>query len=153
MSAGIGKRGIDLRQGEIVTLAASAARTVGANGTAVFVGGERRRFIFLLDITVSATDAADTLDVYVDVSFENVTWLNAIHYTQQAGNGAAIKLFAVLDPSAPGTSVINVTSDAAASVVRPALFGAYYRARWAIVDGAPGAGDQSHTFSVTGYGL
>ena len=144
-------RGVELLQGEQITLAASAARTVGANGTSVFIGGERRRFVVVNAITASATAAGDTLDVYVDFSLDDVTFYNAIHFTQQAGNGAARTEFAVLDPANPGTSVINITSDAAAAAVRPALFGPYMRARWAIVDG--GGGDSSHTFSVVAYAL
>jgi len=146
-------RGKDLQQGETFTLAASAARTAGANGDWVYFGGERSRFVFLLAITASATDAGDTLDVYIDVSFDGTNSAgNAAHFTQQAGTGAAASEYAVLDASAPGTSVIAVTSDAAGAAVRPALFGPYYRARWAIVDAA-GAADQSHTFSVTGYAI
>ena len=150
--ANVGKRGKDLEQGETFTLAASSARTSGANGDWVFFGGERDRFIFLLDITASATDAADTLDVYIDISFDGTNSAgNAAHFTQQAGNGAAASEIAVLDSQTPGTSVITVTSDAAAAAVRPSLFGAYYRARWAIVDS--GDANSSHTFSVTGYAI
>lgn len=146
-----GPRGVELLQGESITLAASAARTAGANGTAVFVGGERKRFVVVNRITASATDAGDTLDVYVDFSLDNSVWYNAVHFTQQAGNGAARTEYAVLDPSNPGTSVINVTTDAAAAAVRPALFGPYIRARWAIVDS--GNGNSSHTFSVIAYAV
>lgn len=138
--------------GELITLAASAARTASGNGTPVTGLGWRNRFIVLLDITASQTDAGDTLDVYVDVSLDGTTWLNAIHFTQQPGNGSARKEFAVLDPSNPGTSVVNVTADAAAGAVRPAMFGPQMRARWAIVDaGTPG--NSSHTFSVTAFAI
>jgi hypothetical protein len=128
-------------------LAASAARTAGANGTAITGLGYMKRAIIILDITASATDAGDTLDVYIDVSLDGTTWVNAVHFTQQAGNGAAAKEYAVLDPSNPGTSVVTATSDAAAGAVRPSLFGLQMRARWAIADS--GNGDSSHTFSVT----
>ena len=134
--------------GRALTLAASAARTASANGTAV-AAHDVSRLLVLLNITASATDAGDTLDVYVDVSPDNATWLNAIHFTQQAGNGAAGKQFAVLDATNPGATVTDVTSDAAAGAVRPGLFGAYVRARWAITDVA--GDDASHTFSVTAY--
>ncbi len=145
-------RGVDLTQGETITLAASAARTASANGTGVFVGGERKRFIVVNAITASATAAGDTLDVYVDFSLDNTTWYNAVHFTQQAGNGAARTEYAVLDPTTPGISVINVTTDAAAAAVRPALFGPYIRARWALVDGG-GDANTSHTFSVIAYAI
>lgn len=144
-------RGKPLYQGEVIELHASAERTADGNGTAVFIGGERRRFIWLLSITASATDAGDTLDVYIDCSIDGTTWINAVHFTQQAGNGAAVKQVAVLDPANPGASVIAVTSDAAAGAVRPALFGAYWRARWAVADS--GDGNSAHTFSVTGYAV
>lgn len=147
-----GPRGVELLQGEIVTLAASAARTTDGNGDWVFVGGERQRYVVVCDITASATDAGDTLDVYIDFSFDGTTSIgNAVHYTQQAGNGAARTEFAVLDPSNPGTSVINVTADAAAAAVRPALFGPYMRARWEIADS--GDANSSHTFSVQAYAV
>lgn len=133
-----------------ITLAASAARTTSANGTAVSGLAPYRRTIAVCTITASATDAGDTLDVYVDVSMDGTTWINAVHFTQQAGNGSAKTMYAVLDPANPGTSVIDVTSDAASGAVRPALWGPYMRARWALVDGSANA-NTSHTFSVTAY--
>ncbi len=136
---------------QVLTLAALAARTAGANGSGVPTKGHGR-FLLLCNITASLTDAGDTLNVYVDVlGPDGSTWLNAVHFTEQAGNGAARKEFAVLDPANPGTAVINVTADAAAAAVRPALFGSQMRARWAIVDS--GNADQSHTFSVLAYAL
>ena len=144
-----GPRGVELLQGEIVTLAASAPRTAGANGVAAYIGGERKRFVIVNAITASAAAAGDTLDVYVDFSLDSTTWYNAAHFTQQAGNGAARTEFAVLDPANPGVAVVNVTTDAAAAAVRPALFGPYMRARWAVVNA--GGGAQSHTFSVIVY--
>ncbi len=135
---------------KLFTLAASAARTMGANGAALDGVGHFKRFIFVLNITASATDAGDTLDVYIDWSIDGgTTWLNGGHFTQQAGNGAAAKAFMVFDPSNPGTSAIAVTSDAASGAVRPGLFGTSVRARWAIADS--GNGNSSHTFSVTGF--
>jgi hypothetical protein len=145
-----GPRGVELLQGELLTLAASAARTAGANGTAVQLNGERRRLLIVCSITASATDAGDTADIYVDYSLDNVTWFNAIHFTQHAGNGAAIKEFAALNmAAAPAATVTNVTADAASGAVRPYVFGPYVRARWAIVDS--GDANQSCTFSVTAW--
>ena len=146
-----GPRGVELLQGETITLAASAARTASANGTAVFIGGERRRFIVVNAITASATAAGDVADIYVDFSLDDTTYYNAIHFTQQAGDGSARTEYAVLDPSAPGAATIDVTADATTGVVRPSLFGPYIRARWALTDG--GGGDTSHTFSVIAYAI
>lgn len=146
-----GPRGVGLLQGETITLAAAAARVADGNGAAVFVGGERKRYVVINAITASATAAGDTGDIYVDFSIDGVTYYNAIHFTQQAGNGAARTEFATLDTANPGVASIDVTADAASGAVRPALFGAYIRARWVLVDG--GGGDTSHTFSVIAYAV
>lgn len=127
------------------TLAASAARTAGVTHDGVLIPEWVRRLEAVLDIAESHTDAGDTLDVYVDVLVGS-KWVNAVHFTQQAGNGAARAEVAVLDASNPGTAVINVTSNAASGVVRPALFGQKIRARSVIVDS--GNADQSHTYGV-----
>lgn len=148
-----GPRGVELLQGETFTLASSAARTAtaGTNGTAVFFGGERKRLVVLLNVTAAGTEVDDTLDVYIDHSFDNATWFNGGNMTRVLGNGGAKKFFAVFDPSAPGTSAIDVTSDAASGAIRPSTFGAYIRARWIIVDA--GGTAASFTFSVTGYAV
>jgi hypothetical protein len=137
---------------QAITLRASGAATVvaGATGTPVGGLGNYRRLIFVNAITASANEAGDTLDVYVDASLDNVTYYNVIHFTQQAGNAAARTEYAVLDPAAPGTSTINITSDAASGAVRPAGWGLYYRARWTVVEANANA-NASHTFSVIGY--
>ncbi len=129
-----------------LTLAASAARTAGATGTEYGPYNWWKRAVAVLDITESHAVAGDVLNVYVDVSLDGVTWYNAIHFTQQAGDGTAKKEIAVLDHANPGTAVIVTTSDAASGVVRPAAWGGYVRGRWAVTDG--GAHNQSHTFSL-----
>lgn len=131
-------------------LAPLLARVAGANGVAAPGLAQYRRFIFVCQITASAHEAGDTLDAYVDVSLDGNLWLNAIHFTQQSGAGAARVEYAILDPAAPGAVVINATADAGAGVVRPSAWGAFMRARWAIADS--GDGDSSHTFAITGYG-
>lgn len=132
------------------TLAASAARTASASEAAVHVGGLWRRAELVFDVTASATDAGDTLDVYVDISPDSgTTWVNAVHFAQQAGNGAAKTEIAILDPSNPGVATINVTADAAAGAVRPSVIGRTFRARSVLVDG--GGANTSHTFSVKAY--
>lgn len=147
-----GSRGVDLLPGETVTLAASGARTADGNGSWIYVGGERSKIMWVLDITASATDAGDTLDVFIDVSLDGSNQLaNVVHFTQQAGNGSAATEVATIDALAPGTSTVVVTADASAAAVRPGVTGPYYRARWEVVDS--GDGNSSHTFSVEGYAL
>lgn len=137
-----------VHEGQAFTLLASAARTAGANGDTVFVGGRQRYAVLLSVADASLTGAADTLDVYVDLSPDSgTTWVNAIHFTQRAGDASgAVKEWAVLDSSAPAATVTDVTTDAASGVVNPYVFGDAMRARWAIVDS--GDGNSSHTFGI-----
>jgi hypothetical protein len=146
-----GPRGAELLEGEVFTLYPSTVTTavVGALGTAVVFQGERQRFALLLDVTAAAAAANDTLDVYVDCLISGTTWINAVHFTQVLGNGGALKRYATLDPTNPGTADILVTTDATSGVVRPGIFGQQMRARWTVVNGT-GA---SFTFAVTGYAV
>jgi len=135
---------------QAATLFASDIRTTAiANsaGTAVTDVAAAKRVVVLLDVTAMAGAAGDVLDVYVDFSPDSgTTWVNAVHFTQVAGNGAAQKKVAILDPSSPGTAEINVTSDAASGAVRPAVWGDQMRGRYTLVDA--GAHGQSATFSL-----
>lgn len=137
----------------LLTLRASAAATAvaGATGTVVSGIGHYRRWIILLNITASAHENGDTLDVYIDVSLDGTTWINAVRFATQAGDGAAKKEFAILDPAAPGAVIITATSDCASGVTRPAAWGDYMRARWTVTEAGADA-DASHTFSVIALG-
>lgn len=148
-----GPRGKELLQGEALTLKASSAigATAGTNGTGVFIGGERRRYIFLLTVSAAATDVTDTLDVYIDWSLDDSTYYNGGHFTQCTGTGGAKTYYAVFDATTGTTAGVDVTTDQAANTFKPTLFGPYVRARWVVVD--PGAGAASFTFAVTGYAL
>lgn len=131
------------------TLLASATHvTAVANeaATAVIDLAGAKRAEVTLDVTAMEGVAGDVLDVYVDVEVSPSKWANAVHYTQVAGNGAAQTKLAILDPSNPGTAEINVTSDCAGGVVRPALWGLSMRVRHTLVDA--GAHGQSATFSL-----
>jgi len=131
------------------TLFASAVRVAAvANsaGTTFAAGG--KRMVFLLDVTATAGVAGDTLDVFIDVlAPDGATWLNAVHFTQVAGNSAAIKHYAVLDASVTAATTFNVTSDCAPGVTKPYLWGSAIRGRYTLVDA--GAHGQSVTFSLT----
>jgi hypothetical protein len=131
------------------TLAASAARTASGTGTTVWVGSYWQQAVVVHTVSAATHEHTDTLDVYVDVSPDGSKWLNAAHYAQQLGDGAAKTEFVVLCPVDPGTSTINATSDCGAGVSRPAAHGKYMRARWVVSDS--GDGDASFTFSVKAY--
>ena len=138
----------------VVELLASAVHTQEANavGTPVKLPDVQRMLVFL-DVTASATDAADVLDVFVDVSWDNGTnWLNAIHFTQVAGNASPIKFLAALSSEVNATDPdadLNITGDAAAGVIRQPLLGPLVRVRSTVVRDT--GTDESHTFSVKAY--
>lgn len=139
---------------EANTLLASAVHTEEANALgASFSLGDIGKAIVILDITASATDAGDTLDVLVDFSWDaGVSWYNAIHFTQQAGNGSAKKEMAMLAGAEYATdpdAVLDITADAAAGVVRQGLLGPLARVRSTVVRLT--GEDESHTFSVKIY--
>lgn len=70
-----------------------------------------------LDVTAAATEAGDTLDVYVDTSFDGgVTFVNIGHFTQVLGNGGA-KRFIMAFKAAPiaASNSVSATADQAAS--------------------------------------
>jgi hypothetical protein len=129
-----------------VPLFASATRvTAVANSAGTSFNVERTsRALILLDLTATAGVAGDTLDVFVDVSLDGTKWLNAAHFTQLAGNAAAMSAYVILDPTTPGTAPIVTTSDAASGVVRPSAWGRFIRGRYTLVDagahGQPGSG-------------
>ena len=131
------------------TLFASATRVAAvANSASSAVAAGGKRMVFLLDVTAAAGVAGDTLDVFVDVlAPDGVTWLNAVHFTQVAGDSAAIQHYAVLDASATAATTFNVTADCAAGVTKPYLWGSAIRGRYTLVDA--GAHGQSVTFSLS----
>jgi hypothetical protein len=109
-----------------------------------------QKAIFLLNVSATDGAAGDTLDVFIDVlAPDGVTWMNAAHFTQVAGNAAAGKFIAVLDASTyTAATPFVVTADAAAGATRPYVFGPVVRSRYTLVDA--GLHGQSVTFSVSG---
>lgn len=135
-----------------VTFKASGAQTESTTGGAVSVPGDYTDAVFVLDVTALATETADKLDVYIDVSPDGgTTWLNAVHFTQQDGDGSAAKLVAKLSKGTPlddADATLAVTADAAESVVRNLFVGNTWRYRSVIVDSA--TDNASFTYSLIG---
>jgi hypothetical protein len=145
------ERGVNLEQGEAITLFASAARTVtaGVNGDTVTVQGERLVYTWILTLTNAATDNVDTLDVYIDTLFGTATWINIAHFTQILGDGAdAITRYCVTVPANMLTTDL-ATTDCAVGVAR-GVVGSAFRGRYVIVDIDA---DATFTFSLVGYSL
>lgn len=134
---------------EPVELVASAARTATSTGTTAVdllsrPGGQPAKSIaFVLDVSAAATDAADTLDVFVQTKLDGTNWVDVVHFTQVLGNGGAKRFFAKIETDTAVTMFENGTALGAAAV--RALFGREWRARWAIVDADA---DGSFTFSL-----
>jgi hypothetical protein len=99
----------------------------------------------LLDVTVADTDAADTLDVFVDSSIDGITWVNICHFTQVIGTDPATKLVAIIPRTGTG-AVVNATADLAAGNVR-SFIGSWLRSRATRVE-AGGPGDMTFTYSL-----
>lgn len=109
-------------------------------------GGVYKELTAILNLTAAATDAGDTLDVYLDTSYDNgATWVNLGHFTQCLGNGGAKKYVLTICPTNPGTSVIDVSADASAGAQRQIGFGTRFRYRSVVVD----ASTQNVSFNYT----
>jgi hypothetical protein len=146
-------RGINLSQGEVYVLEPSSVHaTIAANVAGVnrfYTLGERRRFLFHVNLTAAGIVAGDTLDVFIDAEAPDGSWMNAIHFPQMLGNGGVQSFFGVLDATNPGAVTIATTADAAVGVVRPGVFGPSFRTRYTIA----GAATQTFTFAVQAYAI
>jgi hypothetical protein len=121
--------------GTLRTLAAQA--TAGTVTGADYVLDQKyQELVATLNVTVAGTDVGDTLDVYIDTSFDGgTTYVNLGHFTQVLGNGGAKTFVLVIKNDNPGSSaVFNVASDAAAGVTRQIGFGNIVRYRGVMVD-------------------
>jgi hypothetical protein len=132
----------DFMQPKGVNLMSETALTEDKTGTTRGAVGQGLAQV-TLDCIACAGSAtvADKLDVYVDRSPDGVSWVNAAHFPQIAGNAAAKKYVAYLDHqhvASPATTTTDVSADLAANTVRPALQGGYWRARAVLtIDDAP----------------
>lgn len=130
---------------ENVSLAPSAARTESSAGLDAVSGfGRCRAAEFQLNVTAAATDAGDTLDVFVQTTIDGVNWIDIAHFTQVLGNGGAKRFIAKVSGELAET-MFEVGSALAAGSVRNVL-GDQYRVRYDVVDA--GTDNASFTFSV-----
>jgi hypothetical protein len=117
------------------TLVASAAVKTTGTGVSIDVPAYARKAVILLEVTNSDNEAGDTLDAYVQLTPDSgSTWIDAVHFLQQAGDGAAKKEIAILDSTNPGADTVLVSSALAAGKVRAGLWGSSIRGRWAIAN-------------------
>ena len=123
----------------LVTLRASAAQAAAgtATGDGVTLDQKFTEMVVTLNVTAAATDVADTLDVYVDTSFDGgTTFVNIGHFTQVLGNGGAKKFVMSFkaNPIAASNSV-SATGDQSAGNALQIGFGNVLRYRGVMVDG------------------
>lgn len=91
----------------------------------------------ILNIFEAADAADDTLDVFVDTSFDDgETWLNLGRFTQAVGNGGAKTFVMSLIPDNPGgTAVFDASADQDAGDTLQCGFGQRIRYRAAVASG------------------
>lgn len=124
----------------------SLAQRTATSGNSDSFSSIWKKAVFLLNVTAAAGDATDYLNVFIDVlAPDGATWLNAVHFTQVAGNSAAIKHYAILDSTAVAATTFDVTSDCTSGVTKPYIWGPTVRARYTLV----ATGDV--TFAVTAH--
>lgn len=135
---------------EIAVLQTASAIGASANGDALKYRKPFSEALIMLDVTVAASTAADTLNVFIDVSPDGgTTWVNVGHFTEVVGDGGAVKHIMALNADNPGaTAVFNVTSDAAAGATRQIGITDRMRARSVIVDDSSSA---AFTFTVKAF--
>lgn len=97
---------------------------------------------------MAATDATDTLDVYVQHSPDGgTTYDDFVHFTQVLGNGGAKKYIATwFRDMAPETEMKAPADASLAAGVLQGPIGSTLRVKWVVVDS--GNADQSFTFKV-----
>ncbi len=142
-----------VQRSETLTLKAAGAVTAAETVTGDWTTGlgQYRQIAVQLKLTDAKADVGDTLDVFIDTSFDGgTTAVNCVHFTQILGNGAdAITEVAILDPGGtPGTDVVDATSDLASGKVAPTLCGDALRVRYVVAKDADPVEDQSFNFSV-----
>lgn len=132
---------------DVVTMLASAARTVtaGTNSDDIHLPGMVRGFLFTLNVTAAATDAADTLDVTIKTKVDGTNWLDVVHFTQVLGNGGA-KIFSAKVAASAAQAIYDAAAALNAGDAATQVIGDVWRVTWVIVDADA---DATFTFAVT----
>ena len=130
-------------ESESVALESSSVKTETGNGEQVNLP-VAAAFAFVLDVTEAATEAGDTLDVYVQTLIGG-NWVDVVHFTQVLGTGGTQRCVSKIAAGLANSEFDNGTSLGAAAVRN--LLGDAYRVRWAITDAS--TDNASFTFSVT----
>ncbi len=137
---------------QLVLLPAATRTTSGASAGLAFDLSDVQTAVFFLSVTAAATEAGDTLDVYLQHSPDGgTTWDDFGHFTQVLGNGGAKKFLGRWTrPITPTTPASTAPRDGAltAGTFEQGPISTLWRVRWVIVDVVTN-GNQSFTFGVT----
>jgi hypothetical protein len=135
------------------TLLAATARTAGGTGDALPRLGDWDRCTLVLEVTAAAQDAGDSLNVYVQSSFDGAVWYDVASFPTVLGNGGPkryqIRLSAVGGTPVPDYIEMTDGQMTSGSTPRPVFAPYRMRAKWAIADS--GDADQSFTFGLNAH--
>jgi len=129
------------------SLQVSDAKVATGQGTAVATPAYINGMIFILDMTVLATDATDTIDVRIQTLLDGTNWLDIVRFPAIDGADSATRHVDMVTP-ALGEAQFEVASALAVTVQRN-LLGSQMRASWIVVD----ANAASFTFSIQMVGV
>lgn len=110
-----------------------------------------RQLNVTLDVTAAATDATDTLDVYIDTSFDGgASFINIGHFTQVLGNGGAKKfVMSFLAAPVASSNLAVFSTDQTAGNALQIGFGDRIRVRSVVVDAS--TQNVSFTYSIKAF--
>lgn len=138
---------VDRAVGYDKDLFATATVTETSAGTSpVRLPDAANGYLFLLSVSGTATEAGDTLDVFVQTSPRDSLWLDVVAFTQVAGDDGSAAYIAKISASA-AESMFSPGSALSAGSVRN-LIGNEWRIRYVVTDSA--TDNASFTFGVTG---
>lgn len=129
-----------------IVLHASGAETVTGNGSAFSAQLVKTAVSWELDVTATATEAGDTLNVFIQTKIGD-DWVDVVHFTEVIGTDSTKRFYAKQLAGAAETMFEDATALGAAAVRN--LVGSDWRCRWVIVDVAT-TSNQSFTFSLKG---
>lgn len=131
----------------LATATAVAVTNTGTPATGLSLFTPPNGITFTLDVTSAATDAVDTLDVYVQ-TLVGSKWTDVVHFTQVVGNGG-VKCHVNKIAQDQAQAVFEASASLAAGSVRN-IIGDSWRVRWDITDANANA---AFTFTVNAVGF
>lgn len=133
---------------DVRVLASHAARTASGQGAAVEMKARARWLVFELCVTALGAGGGDTLDVYLQQSWDGSNWDDVAHFPQLNGVNPAQVLMAAFPIGKTDYALVpeqHAWTDGTlgAGLSRETVLCRRFRVRWDVAGGAP-----SFTFSV-----